>query len=347
MEEAYRCSTLLLPKALDNALSKTILPLEPSGRNCRLPSNSTVVRFLGKMAAASIRRFAYGTFFEKRWQIATAPCGALDAELLVSDFPDPTTWQNFDCPKNYRFVADPFPNPVAEGVLAEGLRRSDRQGEILHLSSRQPTILCSGKGHFSYPATICIGPDCFLIPEISEWSSPRIFRLSPDSVKEVGRLRVEGSPQLIDPTLHRDSAGTIYLFANCNETGPGVLRLWVACNVFDTFSEHPLSPVCISPAGARMGGALIEGNGRLYRFGQDGARDYGDGLLLFSITELSERCYREEEVGRLQLSSVKGPHTLNFQGEKALFDFYRDRFTPLAGLGRLQSRLAKHRAKRT
>lgn len=345
--EAYRCSPLLLPKALENAVGGRILPIEPTGPNYRLPSNATVLRFVARTFAARLRRLAYGAFMEKRWQVASAARAGLSVEQLLTDFPPEGAWTTYPCPARYRFIADPFPHPLADGVLVEGLRKSDSQGEILHLSRGRGTVLCSGSGHFSFPSTVGVGDEWFLLPEVSEWSAQRIYRFENGRVEETGELKVDKSPRLIDPTMHGAADGKLYLFANVNDAaeGAGILRLWVAGSLLDTFIEHPSSPICISPAGARMAGAILDLDGRLYRFGQDGGGAYGDGLTIFAITDLTDSSYREHEVGRIRFSNVRGPHTVNVKGNTLFFDFYRNRFTALAGIRRLRSRLTKRRVR--
>jgi len=342
MREAYRCSPFLLPRALENARKGAALPIEPKGQKYRLPSNWTVLRFLWRTACARARRLIYGALFEKRWKIAKAPGGA-DPKTVFTNFPEPSRWQIIDCPPRYRFIADPFPHPKTDAILAEGLRRLDLQGEIVSVESGRPHVMCSGPGHFSYPATICIEGGHYMIPEVSEWSAPKIFQLGPQSAEAIGRLNVESAPKLIDPTLYKAADGRIYLFANDGDAGDGVLRLWVSRSLFDQFAEHPLSPVLISPAGSRMGGAIIETNGRLYRVGQDCRNEYGDGLLLFAITDLSGESYHEELCADLRFTSKRGPHTLNLQNDQMVFDFYQDQLSPFAGVRRMRSRLIKRR----
>jgi len=342
MREAYRASPLLLPQALRNVRAGVSLPIDPKGRNYRLPSNATVLRFLWKIGSARIRRLIYGAFFEKHWGVATAP-GESDPKALAANLPDPSSWTVLDCPRDYRFIADPFPHPATHAILAEALRRSDLQGEIVSLDSGRRSVMCSGPGHFSYPSTICVDDECYMIPEVSEWSPPQIFRLAGKSAAAAGRLQVDGSPKLIDPTLHAGADGNIYLFANEADSGDGVLKLWVAQSLSGQFTEHPLSPVSISPAGSRMGGAIICTDGHLYRLGQDCTRDYGDGLSLFAISELSESGYREQLCTDLRFTSTRGPHTLNLQEGQIVFDFYQNRFSAFAGIRRLRSRLTKRR----
>jgi hypothetical protein len=87
-----------------------------------------------------------------------------------------------------------------------------------------------------------------------------------------------------------------------------------------------------------MAGSVAEVPGGLMRFGQDCRRSYGDGMLAFRIEELTRQTYRETEAGEGAFASINGPHTLNFSGELAVFDWYYDRFSPLAGVRRFLSR---------
>jgi len=40
-------------------------------------------------------------------------------------------------------------------------------------------------------------------------------------------------------------------------------------------------------------------------------------------------------VARIRFDGLKGPHTLNFRGGLAVFDWYRERFSAFAGVRRL------------
>ena len=85
-----------------------------------------------------------------------------------------------------------------------------------------------------------------------------------------------------------------------------------------------------------MAGRILRAGGRLYRPGQDLRGAYGDGLLLFPIEEISPIAYRESEGTPLRFTGHRGPHTLNIRENTALFDYYDDRFSLLAGLRRLR-----------
>jgi hypothetical protein len=343
LAEAYRCSPLLLPGALRRCLSRETLPIEPIGANYRLPGNATVVRFLAKLVVAKVRRLLFGLFVERQWQVADSPFSGAMTELVES-FPAPSKWRVPTRPKAFRFLADPFPHPEG-GLLVEALRKSDEQGEIVHLRQHGQRTLCAAKGHFSYPGTVRVGDEWFMLPETAEWTLPTAYRLTAAGCEPVGKLQVEGSAPLIDPTLF-PYGDAIYLFANKLAEGAGVLRLWMADELFGQFLEHPASPIRISPSGARMGGALIERGGRILRPGQDGSRSYGDAVILFEIERLTRSEYSERECGRIDFADRGGPHTLNLDEGRVVFDFYDRRVTPLAGVRRLRSLLSKRRARR-
>ena len=336
MIEAFGASSYLLPQALRNAANPTPLSIEPNGKNYRLPSNWTVTRFAARSVSAKLRRLAYGMFIEKAWQVAEAPLPHDEASLFDT-FPDPSSWRTLPQPAGYRFLADPFPHPSGEGVLVEALSSRNGRGEILHLGASGPRVLLSGKGHFSYPSTLLTNGEALLVPEVCGWSEPTLFRLAGDNASEVGQIDIDGNPRLIDPTLfERD--GTTYLFANRLSEGHSILRLWYSNSAFDRFTEHPASPIRISPVGSRMGGAIVTLKGDSYRVGQDFSGQYGDGILLLRIRELSRTAYDEIPIKELRFGDRHGPHTLNLSERSILFDYYTNRFSLSAGVRRARSR---------
>jgi len=336
--ESYRHSPLLLKRGIANAIAGAAVQPSARGRNYRLPDNWTVVKFVAARLAALVKHLIYGAFYEKDWNVATAPLRSR-SELPMPAPAEPESWGLIARPSGYRFIADPFPHPGGDGVLVEALRASTGLGEILHIGSAGQALVCRDVGHFSYPAPFRFEGADYLLPEVSEWSGPRLYRLDGKSLQPAGELVVAGSPRLIDPTLFAVE-DTIYLFANDASEGSSVLRLWTSASLFSKFAEHPASPIRISPSGSRMAGAIVE-HARLYRVGQDSRQQYGDGIVLFEIERLTPTEYREIEVGQLRFPDFRGPHTLNLAGDQALFDYYEDRFSLLAGVRRVRSRLLK------
>ena len=334
--EAFGTSPLLLRRAIANASSGQTIP-PGKGKVFRLPSNLHVAQFCAARTARSVRRLLYGGFMEKRWQVAEAEADFAQLEELASAFPPAGQWQIQAMPPGYRFIADPFYHPGGRGILVEALRWATGRGEILALGGPEPLRLSLGDGHCSYPATISSGDEHFLIPETASWSPPRLYRLRRDDAEFVREIEIESRPRLLDPTFFQHGEH-VYLFANRADEGSDILRLWRSSAVTARFTEHPLSPLRISPAGSRMAGGIARDGKSLWRFGQDLTHGYGDGVVLFAIDALSPTEYRESERARLKFDHVRGPHTLNLRDDRVLFDFYRDEVSPLAGVRRLLAR---------
>ena len=94
-------------------------------------------------------------------------------------FPKRAQWRIVERPKRYRFLADPFHHPDGEGLLVEALRNSTGLGEIVHIGPSGTAVITDGKGHYSYPATFSEAGEYYVVPEMSEWSAPKLFRLGP------------------------------------------------------------------------------------------------------------------------------------------------------------------------
>lgn len=342
MDEAYRCSPLLLPVAIRNVTGGIRLPLRPEGKNYRLPSNWTVIRFVAARTAGLARRVAYGLCLEKAWQVAEGPL-QIDDSGLPQTLPDPAQWRVIENPAGYRFTADPFYHPSEEGLLVEALRTRTGLGEIVKIDPMGPRKLYAANGHLSYPATLNLNGVTYMLPEMSEWSRPHLFRLTGGiGLDDLGELDIPGHPRLVDPTLFADEE-KVFLFANDCSESLSVLRLWFADSPLGPYREHPLSPIRISPIGSRMGGAIIRLADGLLRVGQDLRGSYGDGVVIFRIREISPTRYHEELVGEHRFQGVRGPHTLNFRPGMVAFDFYRDRFSIFAGLRRIRGRVKRQK----
>lgn len=333
--EAYRLSPLLLRKAIANAAEGRTITKESGGRNYRLPGNGLVARFIMRRAMRALKRGLYGASFEKDWRVTRlrlGPEALTGGEVIL----DPARGATLPCPKVYRFLADPFFAPDG-GVLVEGLDRRTGKGAILKIAGSDTTPLTDARHHSSYPGTSAEAGDNLVLPETAQWLDPTLHRLVGDALVAVQTLDIERRPRLLDPTLCRHE-GHHYLFGNVAGEGANVLRLWSSDRLNGRFREHPDSPIRMSPRGSRMAGGIVADGDALFRLGQDFSAAYGDGIITFRIAELSPDAYREEEAGHVRCAGASGPHTLNFLDGEAVFDWYRDRFSPLAGIRRLAAR---------
>lgn len=343
--EAFRHSPLLLAPALENALAGRCLPKPTTGRNYRLPSNLQVAHLVCRLAGAKIGHLVRGALVEKHWRVSRAPVESAGEAIRIAtghaELHPEATWWSPPVPAGCSFIADPFFADSKDKLLVEAMSRWTGKGAIHLVGEAGSTRLSFEPGHHSYPGLVQDQGETLCVPEIAQWSEPLAYRWS-NGWEVLARLNIAGKPRLSDPTF-LSHQGRLYLFANDAAFGSGVLRLWSALGLFDQFIEHPSSPLRMSPRGSRMGGALLAGDGQLIRVGQDFSHDYGDGLIAFAIDELTPDHYREREVGKFRLHDRKGPHSFNLApgGQAVVFDWYRDRLTPLAGFRRMLGRFRR------
>lgn len=336
--ESYRHSPLIINQAVRNAVAGRSIPKRRNGKNYRLPDNWTVVRFTLKMITSLFRRFAYGAFFEKAWNVSVASPEAPASAVITGAFPDPGEWRTLKVARGYTFYADPFFMPDGKGLLMEGLSSATGRGEILLAEEANHRAVAKGAGHMSYPSTATVEGRQIVLPETADWANQHIYEFRDGLLEPISALNIPGNHRLVDPTL-LEMAGKLYLFANILSLGCNALFLWTSDSLAATFNLHPASPIRISPLGSRMGGRIIQHTGQLYRVGQDFSGSYGDGLLAFAIHDLTPSSYAEHLVGQIRFADRKGPHTLDVQDGLIAFDWYRNRFSLLAGLRRASSLL--------
>jgi len=343
--EAFRHSPLIINQAIRNAIGGVSLDKPCNGRNCRLPSNLTVARFLLRMGKKKAGRLVYGALYEKKWQVSLAPAPSSGAAALFdgSPFPGRDAWQTIETASQYTFYADPFFSSRPPGLLVEALSRRTGLGEIVLIEDELHRRVSDFSGHASYPATFGDGAEQLVIPETASWLPATAFRSEGDRLVPAFALDLPAGRTILDPTLVTHG-GRVYLFGNLNDVGSNILYLWSATAIDAPFEPHPASPILVSPRGGRMGGSILRDGDRLIRLGQDFEGGYGDGLRAFEIEALSESEYRERPIGYLGLDGVSGPHTLNVQGGMLLFDWYRESFSLGAGLRRFRARRATKRA---
>lgn len=337
--EAYRHSSLLIDEAVRNALSGTHLPKPCTGRNYRLPSNAGVAAFVLGRAWQGVKRAAYGATQEKKWKVSVARCPPEALERLVEggEVPTPNGWRTLPTGKRYTYYADPFFSAEPPGILVEALERRTGIGELVLVEGDGHRRISEGRNHYSYPSTVSVEGRQLILPEIAQWSPPRLFELAGEGLRDVAALRVAGDPRVADPTLI-EHEGVFYLFGSLF-THTNILNLWTCERLDGLFELHPQSPIRISPQGARMAGALLRLDGRLIRLGQSFERFYGDGIIAFEIEEMTPGTYRERRIGEIRFRDRIGPHTLNVRDGELVFDWYRHRLDPLVAVRRVLGRI--------
>lgn len=340
LESVYTGSSYLLEKALAACAEPPTARGRDLGKICRLPSNTRVVGFLMKLLARKAKRLAYGAFGRKAWRLFEADQADVDnltGERSIRARPLPL-------PQGAQFVADPFYiDPEGRTLVCERMPRGGAHGDIVRIGLGQDivsTVLTEHQRHFSYPYVFHWDNRHFLIPEVAAWSAPMLLEIDAPASKVLARIPLQGLEQerLLDPSL-LEYEGAYWLFTSPNRPNRKMdtLLLWRANQLAGPYVPHPMNPVVFNPRSARPGGRILMLDGRLLRFGQDNSASYGAGLTVMEIQELTAERYREQEIGRLILEDSRGPHTIDFAGDRVLVDGYRDVFDPFAWVQRLRS----------
>lgn len=152
--------------------------------------------------------------------------------------------------------------------------------------------------HLSFPFPVHDGDRLYLCPEASASHRVTLYREADGSWAPVAVL-LDGV-DAVDPCVIKHGEHW-YLIVTADSTGNGELLSQLHVFVADTletanWSPHPLNPVVESPFGGRSGG-LIQDESGLLRVGQfHDFGEYGSGINLYDIVELSPTAYREEIV---------------------------------------------------
>lgn len=339
-ESFYQESQFLLRKALLNLEKNNVLKIKTGGKNYRLPSNSTVLKFSAILFKRRVEHLIYGAFFEKKWKVGTVKfnLGLRNDNVINSSLVD-----NIPIKQEYSFYADPFFSSDGSKIRLEGLRNKSGLGDILEIDSKNlnnSKILLTGK-HYSYPFSFLLDDEEQILPEVASHSPQYFFSLSGNK-EDLTIIKGLEKKRIVDATiLNYDN--TWYMFFGEKNSSSSRLNLWVADTIDGKFKEHPNNPICISPSSARMAGRILITEDGIFRFGQNNSRAYGAAITISEITKLNRDEYKEEVCGTIKMDKCYGPHTIDINKEDGviLIDYYTDEFSKFASIRRVKNRLAK------
>lgn len=205
------------------------------------------------------------------------------------------------------FVADPFMVAAPDGgwhLFFEVMNRSTGLGEVAVATSPDATtwsyrqVVLAELHHLSYPQVFAWDGDHWMVPETSAERCVMLYRAVdyPTKWERDGDL-LSGLP-FNDATLFRHGGRWWMLTETAEQVRSDTLRLYSADDLRGAWVEHPASPIVAGDATiARPAGTVIDHDGRLVRFAQDCANDYGKRVRAFEIVELSPSTYLERPLG--------------------------------------------------
>lgn len=161
-------------------------------------------------------------------------------------------------------------------------------------------VVLEDEHHLSYPHVFEDSGRWLMVPESQTAGAVRLYEAVDFPRGWRWRTTLLAGDVLLDATPFRHN-GLWWLFT---ETGPHLrsdtLRLFGARELDGPWSEHPMSPIIRGdPRRARPAGRVVAFEGRVFRFAQDCADEYGTGIEAFEILALDPRHYLERPLGRV------------------------------------------------
>lgn len=336
IRNVYTVSKYLLKKAILSHISNKKIEIKPTKKLYKLPSNKNVVKLFFKMSIRLTNKIKNALFFDRCWKVAISkqPIDFFSNNKLLLE-----TSHILTNSKEYSFQADPFFCPKGEFLRFEGLSRKTGVGELAQvpISWDGDTHSVMRGPHLSYPMSYIEDNVELLLPEMSALSRQEKFTIQNGVVVASEILNEFDGMAIKDPTILNHN-GNNYCFFSEGNTANFVLHLWVDEAQLGKFKPHPLSPICISPSNARMGGNIVCSDNDLFRFGQCCNNMYGEALAIMKIDILSPTHYSESKIGSVVADSGLGPHTLNFHfaSGQIAFDFFTFKFNLFAWVTKIK-----------
>jgi hypothetical protein len=338
LEGLFANSSSLLRLAILNCLTATAIDLPTSGKNYRLPSNKTAIKFVVLLTHRKFKRLIFGLFGRRDWKIAeTSP--------LRNETLKPTKIIDLFNPirpsRATSFIADPFILPNGD-LIFEAAQKNSEVGQLMTFSNGTMTLIDTsliGKHeHLSFPFVAQTDGKSFIMPEMAQIGAQLLCELQNNTVVKTHKMIGLESERLVDPVLlNRNETWWLFAGKKCSEFDN--LFAWSSSHIFGPYSPHPMNPVVIDPSRARNAGGFINLGADLYRLGQNNCQEYGDGITVCKILQLDRDNYQEQPIARLTINELHGPHTFSTNGQKAYVDYYKSVLDPFAWLARIKSRV--------
>ena len=240
------------------------------------------------------------------------------------------------------FWADPF--VYAEGgktycFVEDYVYRTNR-GHISVLEITENSVVQLGECikesfHLSFPFLFKYENRLYMCPESSESKKINIYRCKNFPFEwELSSVAMENISAA--DTVLFEHAGLWWMLTSIDESGSNdhcsELYLFYSNSPLDSnWKAHPKNPIRIDTDGGRNAGLILE-NEKIFRLAQrQGYDQYGEGLLIYEITQISESTYSEKLISEIKPSfknGLLGSHHLSTTGTITVFDHKSNSFFP-------------------
>ena len=301
---------------------------------CRVPNFHESFVYLFRVTQRLGMKMAYrSTNYEKKWGLSFTHSNWRDVNLCLSNdaiaprghfWADPFVYA--DSGKTYCFVED-YVYRSSLGHIAV-LEVANDEVAFLGDCIKEPF-------HLSFPFIFKYMGALYMCPEASASRQIRIYRSIDFPLQwELCSIIMEGISAA--DTMLFEHAGMWWMLTSIDESGSNdytseLYLFWSESPLTTEWTAHPRNPIRIDSEGGRNAGLIIE-DGKIFRLAQrQGFDQYGEGLLMFEITELTVVAYSEHLFSRNDPSVREGKigtHHLSTTGAVTVFDHLSRVFSP-------------------
>lgn len=302
--------------------------------DCTALSFSEAMCGIGQIAANVRKKFQQKYWHTEQWVLLVKPMDTQTTALEQTDF---QSFQELTPPEDC-FWADPFvlSRQGKHYVFFEELPFATERGYLSCMElfddgrHAQPRKIIEEPHHLSYPNVFEYQGDYFLIPESGEAGRVDLYHCTEFPYEWIFSKTLIHDIHAYDATL-LEYQGKWWMFTTVvpekGLSGCEELHIFYSDSpVSNEWKAHSANPVISDASRARPGGNFFVSEGVLYRVSQDCAGQYGAGINLSRVEQLSESAYQETLVSQHYPewdSHLSALHTFNFNEHFVVADALR------------------------
>lgn len=158
----------------------------------------------------------------------------------------------------------------------------------------KPILVLQEDYHLSYPNILELNGQVFMMPETGKNKSIQLYKPNNDLTKWNYYKTILSDRHFVDSDIvwHND---TYFLLTTDYSENKNVLRLYYSDKFDSNWVEHPQSPIATGKNSGRCAGSIFRHGNNLYRPCQLTQKQYGEGVIIYRIIDLSRESYKEKQ----------------------------------------------------
>ena len=228
-------------------------------------------------------------------------------------------------------AADPFPFIYQDKkyFMYEKINNFINKGriELYSFENKKNEKFLKKSFNLSFPIIFKSENKYIFTCEMSEKNIFKIFKIENkiNNITEFGVIK----SKLIDPVI-KEIGGNYYIIS-CIRIEEQDYEPVIFCSKdLKNWNRVDRNNIEIAKGAERNAGYIMQYNDSFYRFSQINKPNYGSGIMVSKITNISNNSYSEELIKEIKLNSdlnnINGFHTINFIGDQCFFDYRIENF---------------------